>query len=1036
MIIKKRLLLFFFLFSNILIAQSDRNQLVRNQVLSIIQNARKPYHPDYNINKDLSDVEIIDSIYEKVINDTAWYNEIAISYMAIGEYDKSLKIFHILADNNIHASNKWYNMACIYSLRNDINKSAYYFEKALQLSDDGLLSKQEYNWLFKDNDLINLRRSSSFKQLKEFYLSRKDQKAANLLYSTLEDEFNYKGDRSSRFLNKIAKKYLKVVGLEKKSNYVNKYTVEFALSSASALYLEDGNTEKSELIYKELKNFGSDLRLFYEAAAFSYQAKNDTVKLKLSIDSLIVATKRISSSKKLASAYALAADYYYDDIKNYKKAVFYKEQSFYTDPSKVNFNDEETIQWIGYIFAQRQFDYLELYKFSEYLFNIGKIKNDYVNLLKLKINDLIEMTWSDKEYANKEIMKLIPEFESLPENVYSKYDLLDLYDRVYFAMDNVEYETIIQDKALELSQSKNKFPFYHYFFLYRKSMRLEDWDNALKQINKIFHINKQVNNPYPYEVALDFAKINIMLNNFKIGEETIKEILPDLMQEQSILAFDAFDELIGIYSVNNDSTMIREYEEKIVDYIEDTKSDISSFRHVREKNDYFLSIFENLAATHLLYNFEDYHPYNSMKYLEKGKYRYLKSKLNEKSSIYYFPEKVDIDIFGFEQVMKSDHYSNTQGDLDFNRIYYYFYVEDILQIGITSFGLEDSKYLPLYELSSYADSVYKSYSDLRYNITKDKSSKSSLLLNFINYINQPDKFNDQLMFIVDPILQFIPFEALIDSNGKYLIENIEISYTFSTTIHSILKKRDYNAENSNLLAFANPTIKPKNDSSSLRGLVDDVLLNKDIERFNISNIHSSLGYSEWPKLFNAEKEVLNIKKLNSNTDILIGNDASEEKLFELSKNGDLKKYNIIHFATHALSIPEVPDVSSIILSSGSNDKFDGYLTPKEISKLDLNADFVNLSACQTALGKTYDSEGIIGFSQSFIEAGANGVLASLWNVNDESTSIFMTSFYSHYFKYKNVPKALALTKREFINGDYGDEYRKPFYWAPYIYYGI
>ena len=65
------------------------------------------------------------------------------------------------------------------------------------------------------------------------------------------------------------------------------------------------------------------------------------------------------------------------DIKNYKKAVFYKEQSFYTDPSKVNFNDEETIQWIGYIITQRQFDYLESYKFSEYLFEIGKIKNDY-----------------------------------------------------------------------------------------------------------------------------------------------------------------------------------------------------------------------------------------------------------------------------------------------------------------------------------------------------------------------------------------------------------------------------------------------------------------------------------------------------------------------------------------------------------------------------------------------------------------------------------------------------------------------------------
>ena len=65
-------------------------------------------------------------------------------------------------------------------------------------------------------------------------------------------------------------------------------------------------------------------------------------------------------------------------------------------------------------------------------------------------------------------------------------------------------------------------------------------------------------------MALDFAKINIMLNNFKIGEETIKRILPDLMREQSRLTFDAYDELIGISLVNNDSTMLRKYEEKII----------------------------------------------------------------------------------------------------------------------------------------------------------------------------------------------------------------------------------------------------------------------------------------------------------------------------------------------------------------------------------------------------------------------------------------------------------------------------------------
>jgi len=1035
MVIYHKILLICFLFFNVLLSQKDRNAIIKKEVLTIIETSRKTYHPEYNIYKNLSDVEIIDSIYEKVKNDTIWYSEIAISYMAIGEYDKPLKIYHILEHNNIYVEGQWYNMACLYSLKNDINKSAYYLEKRLQIL-DGFLSIDNYKWLFKDVDLNNLRRSNTFKQLREFYLSRKDQKAANFLYDTIDEEVNYRKERSSRFLNKTAKRYLKAAELERKSNYVNEFLVEYALSSASALFLEDGKTKKSQEIYNELLMSGSDLRLYYELEAFSHQANNDTIRLMESLDSLISTTERINNPEELAYVYFLAADYYYDDIQDYEKAVLYKEKSLYIDPSAIDLKDEDLLKWIDYIFDYKLNNFAEYYKFSDYLFEIGKIKNDYANLLKLKINDIFHMTWTDQEYANKMMMELITEFESLPEENYGKNDLLILYDRVLYSMSDSISIITIEDKALKLSSNKNMFPFYHYFFRYKKSMRLEDWDNALKQVNKIFEINSQVENSYALEVALDFAKINIMLNNFKIGEETIKRVLPDLIQENSVFTLDAYNELIDIYLANNDSTMLRKYEEKIIEYIEDNDVELSSYRQVREVNDNLLWHFENLAATHYIYDFEDFSIYNSIKYLEKGKYRYLKSRLNEKASVYYLPKKVDVDIFGFEQVMLADHFSNTDGDLDFNRIYYYFYVEDNLLIGMTNFGSEDPKYLPLYDLSSYADSVYKSYSDLRLNITKYESSETSLLLDFIKYLNQPNKFNDQLMFIVDPILQFIPFEALIDINGKYLIENLEISYTFSTTIQSILKKRNYNSMNSKLLVFANPKIKPKNDSSSLKGLVDDVLLNRDIEKFSISNIHSSLGYNEWPTLFNAEKEALNIKKINSSTEILSGSDASEEKLFELSNNGDLKRYNIIHFATHALSIPEVHEASSIILSSGSNDKFDGYLIPSEISKLDLNADFVNLSACQTALGKTYDSEGIIGFSQSFIEAGANGVLASLWNVNDESTSIFMTSFYSHYFKYKNVPKALALTKREFINGDYGDEYRKPFYWAPYIYYGI
>jgi hypothetical protein len=108
----------------------------------------------------------------------------------------------------------------------------------------------------------------------------------------------------------------------------------------------------------------------------------------------------------------------------------------------------------------------------------------------------------------------------------------------------------------------------------------------------------------------------------------------------------------------------------------------------------------------------------------------------------------------------------------------------------------------------------------------------------------------------------------------------------------------------------------------------------------------------------------------------------------------------------------------------------------EIAELDIKADFVNLSACETGLGKIYGGEGVVGLTQSFLLAGANAVSVSLWMVADESTSQFMVSMYDR-IQDKEISYADAMTevKRRFINGNYGEVYKAPYYWAPFVYYG-
>jgi CHAT domain-containing protein len=642
------------------------------------------------------------------------------------------------------------------------------------------------------------------------------------------------------------------------------------------------------------------------------------------------------------------------------------------------------------------------------------------------------------------LYKVIEQFENFP--TLDEQIILDAYEGLISVLgmnfDNIEKVYKIIDKGVERSKDEEKHFFYHHQFRFKKYQRLEDWNKVKFHTKKIIdELSSDKNTFYIDKINLQEARLVYALAHFALEEydetvEIAKDIYEELKNSPDPTAETALA-LIGNVGLKTDNEKLWESAiEELNLYVDRTYTNPSIIS--RELNDRILIYFE-LAA---IVKFENHEPNRALERLERGKYRYLKTVLNKDAGVASYPEKTDEDemFIGIEQVnsINSPMYNredmSSYNKFNFNNLLSYQLIADNISMNLHYFN-PDGYYFRLYNMESYLDSVNSSIVSLAYNKQNNHLNKSLVLEFLFNSLDIDIDSKPKITFIVDPIFQLTPFEALVDTNGNYLIENTEISYTFSSTIHSILQKRRYSKSEHKVLAIINPDyINPKK-SKSLIGLVDASLLREDISRYNIADIHRSFGYTDWQKLPGAEKEGINIKAV-MNTDILQKADATEDKLFELSANGGLKKYSIIHFATHALSLPELPEASSIILSKNNAEKFDGYLTPKEISRLDLQADFVNLSACETAVGKTYASEGIIGFAQAFIEAGANGVLVSLWNVNDQSTAVFMTSFYSHLSKQNTVSKALALTKREFINGDYGDEYRKPFYWAPYIYYGI
>ena len=100
------------------------------------------------------------------------------------------------------------------------------------------------------------------------------------------------------------------------------------------------------------------------------------------------------------------------------------------------------------------------------------------------------------------------------------------------------------------------------------------------------------------------------------------------------------------------------------------------------------------------------------------------------------------------------------------------------------------------------------------------------------------------------------------------------------------------------------------------------------------------------------------------------------------------EYKIVHFATHGFLNSEHPELSGIVLSMVNTDgnKTNGFMPLHDIYSLNLSADLVVLSACDTALGKDIKGEGLVGLTRGFMSAGSKSVVASLWKVDDRATA--------------------------------------------------
>lgn len=235
---------------------------------------------------------------------------------------------------------------------------------------------------------------------------------------------------------------------------------------------------------------------------------------------------------------------------------------------------------------------------------------------------------------------------------------------------------------------------------------------------------------------------------------------------------------------------------------------------------------------------------------------------------------------------------------------------------------------------------------------------------------------EHLIVVPHSILHQVPFHALVDGD-EHLLDRYTFSYAPSASVYAMCEAKPATGRGRPLIL----------------GIADE----------------------RAPEI---RAEVEAVARALPEATLLIGPEASEERLRELARD-----CRLLHIATHGFFRRDNPMFSAIQLGSSRLTLFDLY-------NLEVGAELVVLSGCGTGLNVVASGDELIGLTRGLLYAGTPAVLATLWDVHDRSTAVFMRAFYERLATEPDRSRALAAAMREVR-----DEKPSPYYWAPFLLIG-
>ena len=280
----------------------------------------------------------------------------------------------------------------------------------------------------------------------------------------------------------------------------------------------------------------------------------------------------------------------------------------------------------------------------------------------------------------------------------------------------------------------------------------------------------------------------------------------------------------------------------------------------------------------------------------------------------------------------------------------------------------------------------------------------------------------RIVVVPDGVLSYVPFAALplpgSSPTSGPLVERLDTSYLPSISVLAALRRRESEREGAGraLTLVAAPVL--RSDDPRLR---------------SSQSASTSVNNTDRPERIPfAATEAIAVSRLFDRESITLATGFRASREFVLG--GGLRDARIVHFATHGHLDDTRGELSGLALSQfdSSGRRTKDFLWAYELYGLDLKADLVVLSACQTALGEDIRGEGLAGLASGFFYAGSSRVLASLWKVDDEATARLMELFYRGV-RQERLSPARALRRAQIELKASGRS--APYYWAPFILLG-